>query len=355
MSASLIWRTVYPYSFLHKHSGAPCDQAWAHSESTRHGVQGLLQGARCRARGQRRRHQEGLSPPRTQAPPGHQQGAGIRSAHAGTQRSVRGAARQGEACRLRQRGPACARRPAVPAAPRLGQRLRVQRRVRRVRRWGGPQRLLRGPVRRRTARRGSRPARLRAGRRAARAGPSRQDRGAAGRRLSRRHARDHPAQPGDGRCRQRGAARAHAAGVDPEGHPRRPADPPDGPGFVGLRRRCARRPVPGGRVRAPSAMARRRARCLRDAARGALGGRAGRRRGSTDTGRRRRDEHPRRLADRTQAAPARPRHSRHPPGDFYVLLELVLPAANDEKARAAYRQISRDLAFDPRAPQGADA
>ena len=45
----------------------------------------------------------------------------------------------------------------------------------------------------------------------------------------------------------------------------------------------------------------------------------------------------------------------NPPGDFYVLLELVLPAANDEKARAAYRQMSRDLAFDPRAPLGADA
>jgi curved DNA-binding protein len=43
-----------------------------------------------------------------------------------------------------------------------------------------------------------------------------------------------------------------------------------------------------------------------------------------------------------------------PPGDFYVLLEVVLPPANDDKARAIYRQMARDLAFDPRATVGAD-
>ena len=42
------------------------------------------------------------------------------------------------------------------------------------------------------------------------------------------------------------------------------------------------------------------------------------------------------------------------PGDFYVMLELVLPPAIDEKARAAYRQMASDLAFDPRASLGGD-
>ena len=41
------------------------------------------------------------------------------------------------------------------------------------------------------------------------------------------------------------------------------------------------------------------------------------------------------------------------PGDLYVMLELVLPPANDDKARAAYRQMALDLAFDPRAALGA--
>jgi len=41
-----------------------------------------------------------------------------------------------------------------------------------------------------------------------------------------------------------------------------------------------------------------------------------------------------------------------PVGDFYVLLELVLPPANDDKARALYRQMARDLAFDPRTTLG---
>ncbi len=42
------------------------------------------------------------------------------------------------------------------------------------------------------------------------------------------------------------------------------------------------------------------------------------------------------------------------PGDFYVLLDLVLPPASDDKARAAYRQMAVDLAFDPRATLGAE-
>jgi curved DNA-binding protein len=43
-----------------------------------------------------------------------------------------------------------------------------------------------------------------------------------------------------------------------------------------------------------------------------------------------------------------------PPGDLYVLLEVVLPPASDDKARAAYRKMAQDLAFDPRATVGAD-
>jgi curved DNA-binding protein len=44
-----------------------------------------------------------------------------------------------------------------------------------------------------------------------------------------------------------------------------------------------------------------------------------------------------------------------PPGDCYVVLQVVLPPANDESARAAYRRMAADLAFDPRADLGADA
>ena len=43
------------------------------------------------------------------------------------------------------------------------------------------------------------------------------------------------------------------------------------------------------------------------------------------------------------------------PGDLYVMLELVLPPAADDKARDAYRQMANDLAFDPRATPGAAA
>jgi curved DNA-binding protein len=35
-------------------------------------------------------------------------------------------------------------------------------------------------------------------------------------------------------------------------------------------------------------------------------------------------------------------------GDFYVVLDLVLPAAHTDKARDAYRQLAKDLAFEPR-------
>ena len=42
-----------------------------------------------------------------------------------------------------------------------------------------------------------------------------------------------------------------------------------------------------------------------------------------------------------------------PPGHLYAVLEVVLPPADDDRARAAYRQMARDLAFDPRATPGA--
>ena len=42
----------------------------------------------------------------------------------------------------------------------------------------------------------------------------------------------------------------------------------------------------------------------------------------------------------------------NPAGDFYVVLEVVLPPAHNEAARAAYRQMARDLAFDPRPKEG---
>jgi curved DNA-binding protein len=37
------------------------------------------------------------------------------------------------------------------------------------------------------------------------------------------------------------------------------------------------------------------------------------------------------------------------PGDQYVVLKIVLPPANDERSRALYEQMQRDLNFDPRA------
>jgi curved DNA-binding protein len=40
------------------------------------------------------------------------------------------------------------------------------------------------------------------------------------------------------------------------------------------------------------------------------------------------------------------------PGDLYLDLQVVLPPATDEKARAIYESMARDLPFDPRAAKG---
>jgi curved DNA-binding protein len=37
------------------------------------------------------------------------------------------------------------------------------------------------------------------------------------------------------------------------------------------------------------------------------------------------------------------------PGDLYLILDVVLPPANNDKARALYQAMARDLAFNPRA------
>jgi curved DNA-binding protein len=41
-----------------------------------------------------------------------------------------------------------------------------------------------------------------------------------------------------------------------------------------------------------------------------------------------------------------------PPGDFYVILQIALPAANDAKAKAAYAALAAALPFNPRASLG---
>ena len=41
------------------------------------------------------------------------------------------------------------------------------------------------------------------------------------------------------------------------------------------------------------------------------------------------------------------------PGDLYLVLEVVLPPADNEKARALYETMARELAFNPRARTGA--
>ena len=41
-----------------------------------------------------------------------------------------------------------------------------------------------------------------------------------------------------------------------------------------------------------------------------------------------------------------------PPGDLYVVLKLILPAADSEVAQTIYRQMAKDLAFDPRRDLG---
>jgi curved DNA-binding protein len=42
-----------------------------------------------------------------------------------------------------------------------------------------------------------------------------------------------------------------------------------------------------------------------------------------------------------------------PPGDFYVVLQIALPPAHDEKAKAAYAALAAALPFNPRANLGA--
>lgn len=41
-----------------------------------------------------------------------------------------------------------------------------------------------------------------------------------------------------------------------------------------------------------------------------------------------------------------------PPGDQYVVLDIVIPEADTDKARALYAQMKREMAFDPRANLG---
>lgn len=45
----------------------------------------------------------------------------------------------------------------------------------------------------------------------------------------------------------------------------------------------------------------------------------------------------------------------NPAGDFYVVLEVVLPTATDEKSRALYAEMAKAMAFDPRAKWGVGA
>ena len=41
-----------------------------------------------------------------------------------------------------------------------------------------------------------------------------------------------------------------------------------------------------------------------------------------------------------------------PPGDFYVVLQIALPPADTERAKELYRQMEREMAFNPRAGLG---
>jgi curved DNA-binding protein len=41
-----------------------------------------------------------------------------------------------------------------------------------------------------------------------------------------------------------------------------------------------------------------------------------------------------------------------PAGDFYVVLQIALPPAADEKAKAAYRALADAMPFNPRASLG---
>jgi curved DNA-binding protein len=37
------------------------------------------------------------------------------------------------------------------------------------------------------------------------------------------------------------------------------------------------------------------------------------------------------------------------PGDLYLILDVVLPPANNDRARELYEQMAREMAFNPRA------
>ena len=63
-------------------------------------------------------------------------------------------------------------------------------------------------------------------------------------------------------------------------------------------------------------------------------------------------ENSRRLARRQQIAPKGRGIPASPPGDFYVVLQIALPPANDEKAKAAYAALAAALPFNPRASLG---
>jgi curved DNA-binding protein len=43
----------------------------------------------------------------------------------------------------------------------------------------------------------------------------------------------------------------------------------------------------------------------------------------------------------------------NPPGDFFVVLEIALPPADDEKSKAAYAAMASQFSFNPRASMGA--
>jgi curved DNA-binding protein len=42
----------------------------------------------------------------------------------------------------------------------------------------------------------------------------------------------------------------------------------------------------------------------------------------------------------------------HPPGDLYIILQVVLPPADSEQARILYREMEQKLAFNPRTKLG---
>jgi len=58
------------------------------------------------------------------------------------------------------------------------------------------------------------------------------------------------------------------------------------------------------------------------------------------------------LPGRPQAAPERARHSRNPPGDLYLVLEVVLRRATRTRREQIYETMARDLAFNPRQKLG---